>query len=397
MQLEPIVKTSGKTGLHVFVPIKRTIDFDAARHVSELVSRHLMRLHPKDITMEWSVTKRSGKIFMDHNMNVRGKTLNVAYSPRGVAGAPGVDAVDLGRIGVRASARLPPDRCYKTALPHGRSLERCPHTQTGPGAGSETEEERQGLIHRRSSHGCTFDCVTHRLLRPRRHSREAVHGDRIQGRHLLQPAAQEVRFARCATRRCARARTFPIERDEIVKGYEFAKDQYVMFAPDELKAMEEAGTHSADIVEFVPISAIDPVYFDKAYYLAPDKGGAKPYALLAKALRESEALRDRPLGRARQELHRDDPPVEDGLVMQQLLYANEVRSIERHRHPAHRRQAAELKLAQQLIDAQSRTPSIPAVQGRRRRSASRPRCSRRSRASRSPWPRNPRAARRSST
>ncbi|WP_457097075.1 DNA ligase D [Lysobacter sp. P5_B9] len=88
MQLEPIVKTSGKTGLHVFVPIKRTIDFDAARHVSELVSRHLMRLHPKDITMEWSVTKRSGKIFMDHNMNVRGKTLNVAYSPRGVAGAP---------------------------------------------------------------------------------------------------------------------------------------------------------------------------------------------------------------------------------------------------------------------------------------------------------------------
>jgi bifunctional non-homologous end joining protein LigD len=88
MSLEPIVKTSGKTGLHVFVPIKRTIDFDAARHVSELVGRHLMRLHPKDITMEWSVPKRTGKIFMDYNMNVRGKTLNVAYSPRGVAGAP---------------------------------------------------------------------------------------------------------------------------------------------------------------------------------------------------------------------------------------------------------------------------------------------------------------------
>jgi bifunctional non-homologous end joining protein LigD len=88
MALEPIVKTSGKTGLHVFVPIKRTLDFDAARHVSELVSRHLMRLHPKDITMEWSVPKRSGKIFMDHNMNVRGKTLNVAYSPRGETGAP---------------------------------------------------------------------------------------------------------------------------------------------------------------------------------------------------------------------------------------------------------------------------------------------------------------------
>jgi bifunctional non-homologous end joining protein LigD len=88
MSLEPIVKTSGKTGLHVFAPIKRTIDFDEARRVSELVGRHLMRLYPKDITLEWSVPKRAGKIFMDYNMNVRGKTLNVAYSPRGAAGAP---------------------------------------------------------------------------------------------------------------------------------------------------------------------------------------------------------------------------------------------------------------------------------------------------------------------
>jgi bifunctional non-homologous end joining protein LigD len=88
MGLEPIVKTSGKTGLHVFLPIRRTIDFDAARQVSESVGRHLMRLHPKDITLEWSVPKRTGKIFMDYNMNVRGKTLNVAYSPRGAPGAP---------------------------------------------------------------------------------------------------------------------------------------------------------------------------------------------------------------------------------------------------------------------------------------------------------------------
>ena len=88
MSLETIVKTSGKTGLHVFVPIRRTLDFDAARVVSEMVGRHLMRSHPRDITMEWSVSKRTGKIFMDYNMNVRGKTLNVAYSPRGVAGAP---------------------------------------------------------------------------------------------------------------------------------------------------------------------------------------------------------------------------------------------------------------------------------------------------------------------
>jgi bifunctional non-homologous end joining protein LigD len=88
MKLEPIVKTSGKTGLHVFVPIRRTLDFEAARHVSELVGRHLVRLHPKEITQEWSVPKRTGKIFMDYNMNVRGKTLNSAYSPRGEPGAP---------------------------------------------------------------------------------------------------------------------------------------------------------------------------------------------------------------------------------------------------------------------------------------------------------------------
>ena len=88
MGLSAVVKTSGKTGLHVFVPIERTLDFDAARKVSEMVGRHLVRQHPKDVTVEWSVPKRTGKIFMDYNMNVRGKTLNVAYSPRGAPGAP---------------------------------------------------------------------------------------------------------------------------------------------------------------------------------------------------------------------------------------------------------------------------------------------------------------------
>src|SRR5690606_39483516 len=77
---------------------------------------------------------------------------------------------------------------------------------------------------------------------------------------------------------CAKERTV-VERDAMVKGYEFAKDQYVQFTPEEIKALEEAGTHAIDISEFVPIESIDPVYFDKTYYLAPDKGAAKPYAL----------------------------------------------------------------------------------------------------------------------
>jgi bifunctional non-homologous end joining protein LigD len=88
MGLEAVIKTSGKTGLHMFVPIERTVTFDEARHICETVGRHVMRAHPKDITMEWAVEKRPGKIFIDYNMNVRGKTLNVAYSPRGVPGTP---------------------------------------------------------------------------------------------------------------------------------------------------------------------------------------------------------------------------------------------------------------------------------------------------------------------
>jgi bifunctional non-homologous end joining protein LigD len=88
MSLEAVVKTSGKTGLHVFVPIDRTVTFDQARHICETVGRHLLGQHPREITMDWAVKKRTGRIFIDYNMNVRGKTLNVAYSPRGVAGAP---------------------------------------------------------------------------------------------------------------------------------------------------------------------------------------------------------------------------------------------------------------------------------------------------------------------
>ncbi len=88
MSLEACVKTSGKTGLHLFVPIERSVTFEEARHICETIGRHVMREHPKDITMEWAVEKRTGKIFIDYNMNVRGKTLNVAYSPRGVPGAP---------------------------------------------------------------------------------------------------------------------------------------------------------------------------------------------------------------------------------------------------------------------------------------------------------------------
>ena len=145
----------------------------------------------------------------------------------------------------------------------------------------------------------------------------------------------------------------PVAREDMVKGYEFAKDQYVMFTPEELKAMEEAGTHMAEITEFVPIAAVDPVYFDKAYYLGPDKGGAKPYALLAQALRDTERCAlGRWAARGKQYIVMIRP-VEDGLVMQQLLYAGEVKSMKDLEIPETEVKTAELKLAQQLIQQQS--------------------------------------------
>ena len=145
----------------------------------------------------------------------------------------------------------------------------------------------------------------------------------------------------------------PVAREDMVKGYEFAKDQYVIFSAEELKALEEAGTHMAEITEFVPIDAVDPVYFDKAYYLGPDKGGAKPFALLASALRESKRCAlGRWAARGKQYIVMIRP-VEDGLVMQQLLYAGEVRSIKDLEIPKTEVKDAELKLAKQLIEQQA--------------------------------------------
>jgi len=157
----------------------------------------------------------------------------------------------------------------------------------------------------------------------------------------------------------------PVAREDMAKGYEFAKDQYVMFTPEELKALEEAGTHTAEITEFVPVKAIDPVFFDKAYYLGPDKGGAKPYALLARALKESgRCALGRWAARGKQYIvliRPNDTGLVEGLVMQQLLYAAEVRSINDVDIPKTEVKPAELKLAQQLIEQQSSDKFDPAA------------------------------------
>jgi len=142
----------------------------------------------------------------------------------------------------------------------------------------------------------------------------------------------------------------PVERSEMVKGYEFAKDQYVMFSPDEIKALEDATTHAIDIGQFVPLESVDPVYFDGTYYLAPDKGGAKPYTLLATALRKSgQCAVGRWVSRGKEHII-VIRPLQDGLAMHQLHFKEQVRDLKDLGIEPAPVSEPELKLAQQLID-----------------------------------------------
>jgi DNA end-binding protein Ku len=141
-----------------------------------------------------------------------------------------------------------------------------------------------------------------------------------------------------------------VARDQMVKGYEFAKDQYVAFTPDELKAMEEQAQKAIEITEFVPASAVDPVYFDKPYYLGPEKGGEKAYKLLLEAMRttgRSALARWAARGKQYLVLIR---PAKGGIVMQQLLYADEVRPISEVPVGDAEIKDGELKLAVQLVE-----------------------------------------------
>jgi DNA end-binding protein Ku len=141
-----------------------------------------------------------------------------------------------------------------------------------------------------------------------------------------------------------------VERADMVKGYEFAKDQYAIFTPEELKQLEEQGTHSIDIIAFVPATSIDPLYYDKAYYLAPDKGGARPYALLAEGMRQTgRCALARWASRGKQHIVQVRPSA-DGLILQQLLYADEVRSLSELEIETAEVKTPELDLAKQFID-----------------------------------------------
>jgi DNA end-binding protein Ku len=141
-----------------------------------------------------------------------------------------------------------------------------------------------------------------------------------------------------------------VEKDDMVKGYEFAKGQYVVFTPDELKSLEEKATNSIDISEFVKGSQVDRLYLDRAYYLGPDKGGERAYRLLGEALKKTGRVAiGQYAARGKQYLVMVRP-MDGVLVMEQLHYANELRPATEVPLPEGDVKKAELDLAVQLIE-----------------------------------------------
>ena len=146
-----------------------------------------------------------------------------------------------------------------------------------------------------------------------------------------------------------------VPRDQMIKGYEFAKEQYVTFTPEELKALEEKATQAIDIAHFIPRERVDPVYYDKAYYLGPDKGGEKAYRLLATVMQETDrAAVARYAARGKQYIvmlrASDAAQGGVGIVMQTLLYADEVRPFSEVPIPEAEVREREVELAKQLVD-----------------------------------------------
>ena len=141
-----------------------------------------------------------------------------------------------------------------------------------------------------------------------------------------------------------------IDRTEVVKGYEFSKGQYVLFNEEELKQLEEKSTQQIDITEFVMSDQIDPIYFAKPYYLGPDKGGSRAYTLLARAMQETgrwAVAKYAARGKGYLVVIR---PLGNGLVMQQLYYPNEIRSIDELDLGDAEIKENELKMAVQLAE-----------------------------------------------
>ena len=141
-----------------------------------------------------------------------------------------------------------------------------------------------------------------------------------------------------------------VPRDDMVKGYQFAKNQFVVFEPDELKVLEQPKTDAIEIAEFVPAEQVERVYFDRAYYLGPDRGGARAYRLLAAALEQTGRVAVARFATRGKQYLVMVRPYRDGLMLEQLRYQTEVRSWDEVPVEEGEINPAELDLAVQMIE-----------------------------------------------
>ena len=142
-----------------------------------------------------------------------------------------------------------------------------------------------------------------------------------------------------------------VERSDIVKGYEYRKDEYVVIEPEEIKKIEPKTAKTMEILEFVKASEVDPVFFESSYYMVPDEAGRRPYALLTKAMEESEYVAIAKLTMHNREYTVFLRPHEGGMMLHTMYYEEEVRKVEGFGAPDVELKEAEVKVANQLIEA----------------------------------------------
>jgi DNA end-binding protein Ku len=151
-----------------------------------------------------------------------------------------------------------------------------------------------------------------------------------------------------------------VERSALVRGYEFVKEQYARVTDEELKALEGEASKVIDIAEFVPLESVDPIYFEKTYYLGPDKGGEKAYRLLADAMEKHDRVALAKFVMRGKESLVLIRPAQGGLMLHTMYFADEVRSFgEIEKGESAKIKEGELELALQLIDGLSKDAFRP--------------------------------------
>ena len=142
-----------------------------------------------------------------------------------------------------------------------------------------------------------------------------------------------------------------IERSDTVKGYEYRKGEYVVIEPDEIKKIEPRTAKAMEILEFVNAGEVDPIYFESSYYLAPEEAGKRPYALLARAMKETNYMAVAKLTMHNREYTVFLRPYEEGLMLHTMYYEDEVRKMDSFGTEGIELKDAEVKVAHQLIEA----------------------------------------------